>query len=89
MREYVVVLNKGVDYDQFWNEIENVSPADGFVPSRKVEIINNRDGSLRSCHYLLSDEEATTLQQDPRILSVEIPVDQRDDVQIGLFASQN
>jgi subtilisin family serine protease len=89
MREYVVVLNKGVDYDQFWNEIENESPTDGFVPSRRVEIVNNRDGSLRSCHYLLSEEEAATLQQDPRILSVEIPVDQRDDVQIGLFASQN
>jgi subtilisin family serine protease len=89
MREYVVVLNKGVDYDQFWNEIENDSSTDGFVPSRRVEIVNNRDGSLRSCHYLLSAEEATTLQQDPRILSVEIPVDQRKDVEIGLFTSQN
>ena len=88
MREYVVVLNKGVDYDQFWNEIENESDTDGFVPSRRVDIVNNRDGSLRSCHYALTAEEAEILAQDSRVLSVEIPVDQREDVKIGFHTTQ-
>lgn len=88
-REYIVTLNPGVDYDQFWNEIENLSPADGFVPSRRVDIVNSRPGSLRNCHYALTDREAETLRQDPRVRAVEIPPDQRDDIQITPFASQS
>lgn len=84
MREYIVSLKKGVDYDSFWNEIESVSDGDGFVPSRRVEIVNNRDASLRLCHYALTDEEAELLRKDPRVYDVEIPPDQRDDIEIGL-----
>jgi subtilisin family serine protease len=80
--EYVVSLNRGVDYDQFWNEIENMSAEDGFVPTRRVDIVNNRDGSTRSCHYSLTDTEAATLQNDSRVYSVEIPADQRTDITI-------
>jgi subtilisin family serine protease len=87
-KEYIVSLKRDVDYTAFWNEIENESETDSFVPTRRVEILNNRDGSLRSCHYALSDEEATTLRNDPRVYSVEIPPDQRDDVKIGLRAFQ-
>jgi len=59
-KEYIVSLKRDVDYDAFWNQIENESEVDSFVPSRKVEIINNRDGSLRSCHYSLTDEEVAS-----------------------------
>jgi subtilisin family serine protease len=55
-----------------------------FVPNRRVDIINNRDGSLRSCHYSLTDAEATTLQNDDRVYSVEIPPEQRTDIEIGI-----
>ena len=84
MREYIVSLKKDVDYDSFWNEIESASATDGFVPSRRVEIVNNRDGSLRSCHYALTDEEASLLKNDPRVYGVEIPPEQRTDIEIGL-----
>ncbi len=72
-KEYIVCLKRGVDYNQFWNEIENVSDTDGFVPSRRVDIVNNRDISLRQCHYALTDEEAEFLKNDPRVYSVEQP----------------
>ena len=72
-KEYIVSLNRGVDYDQFWNEIENESTTDGFVPERRVDIVDNRDASLRQCHYALTDAEAEKLRQDPRIYSVEEP----------------
>ena len=88
MREYIVSLKKDVDYQQFWDQIENDSQEDGFVPTRRVDIVNNRDGSLRSCHYSLTAEEALTLQNDPRVYSVEIPPQQRDDIKIGLTTSQ-
>lgn len=88
MREYIVSLKKDVDYQQFWDQIENESQEDGFVPSRRVDIVNNRDGSLRSCHYSLTDEEAKTLKNDPRVYSVEIPPQQRKDIEIGLTTTQ-
>ena len=72
-KEYIVSLNRGVDYDQFWNEIENESSTDGFVPERRVEIVNNRDASLRQWHYALTDEEAEILRNDSPVYAVELP----------------
>lgn len=88
MREYIVSLKKGVDYDAFWDEIESGSDTDGFLPSRRVEIVNIREGSLRSCHYALTDEEASLLRNHPLVYSVEIPPDQRTDIQIGFRGTQ-
>ena len=82
-KEYIVSLNRNVDYDAFWYEMENLSEKDNFVPERRVDIVNNRNGSLRSCHYSLTDEEANILRHDPRVYSVEIPPDQRKDIVIG------
>jgi subtilisin family serine protease len=87
-KEYIVVLKKDVDYDQFWEEIENLSPDDGFVPSRRVDIINERPGSLRSCHYSLTDDEAEILRQDPRVYAVEIPPNKRTDIELVRNAVQ-
>ena len=88
LKEYIVSLKRDVDYDRFWDEIENLSQTDSFVPERRVDIVNNRDGSLRSCNYALTDEEANTLRKDTRIYSVEIPPEQRDDIRIGLRGVQ-
>lgn len=74
-KEYIVSLKKGIDYDRFWEEIENLSPDDGFVPSRRVDIVNNRDLSIRSCHYALTDQEAEILRNDPRVAAVNLPPD--------------
>ena len=87
-KEYIVSLNRNVDYDGFWEEMENISSEDNFVPSRRVDIVNNRDGSLRSCHYALTDSEAEVLRNDPRIYSVDMPPDQRTDIKIGLRGVQ-
>ncbi len=84
MKEYNVILHKGVDYDEFWNDIE--SDTDGgklYIPNRAVQYTNERPASLRQCWYLLTDEEAEILRQDERVLSVEIPPEYRTDIQIG------
>ena len=88
LKEYIVSLNKGIDYDTFWKEMESETINLEFIPDRKIEIINNRDGSLRSCHYSLTDEEASALQNDSRVYSVEIPLTQRDDVVMGFKGYQ-
>jgi len=88
MREYIVALKKGVDYEQFWQEMENHTRNITAVPDRRVDIVNERPLSLRSCHYALDDSEAERLRLDPRVLTVEIPPQQRDDIEIAHLASQ-
>jgi len=77
LKEYIVSLNRDVDYNLFWSQMESETEGLLFVPNRRVDIANNRDGSLRSCHYSLTDEEADTLKNDDRVYSVEIPPEQR------------
>jgi subtilisin family serine protease len=90
MREYNVILKEGIDYDEFWNDIE--SDTDGgklYIPNRKVEFTNERPASLRQCWYLLTDEEAEQLKLDERVFDVEIPPEKRDDLKMILRATQN
>ena len=78
---YNVALNEGVDYDQFWSEIETAQAGGNYVPDRAVQIINERPASLRQCWYALTEEEAQTLRNDPRVFCVEFPPEFRDDIQ--------
>ena len=90
MKEYVVCLHDEVNYDAFWNDIESDTSANPLpnIPTRPVEIANEKIGMDRSCHYYLTDEEAAKLTADPRIYCVEIPPEQRDDIKIGYLASE-
>ncbi len=75
-REFIVSLKQGVNYDQFWDEMERTTNGHPYVPDHAVDIVNNRPASLLSCHYALTDQEAETLKLDPRVYSVEIPPEQ-------------
>lgn len=86
--EYVVVLNQDINYAEFWEEIENQSETDGFAPSRRVDIANSRNGMRRLCHYFLTADEAELLEQDERVMSVEIDVDQDDSIIVGNHSTQ-
>lgn len=89
-KEYIVSLKANIDYDQFWNEMETNTNQHPFIPDHAIDIVNVRPGSQRSCHYALTDQEAEILRSDPRIYSVEIPPQQRDDIQIALrYTSQS
>ena len=88
MREYNIALKAGVDYDTFWEEMENVLSGHPFIPDRAVEFTNERVASLRQCWYLLTDEEAEILKHDDRVYCVEIPPEQRTDIKIGRTARQ-
>ena len=88
MTTYNVALNEGVDYDAFWQEIETDGSGSVYVPQRGVDIVNERPTSLRQCWYELTDDEADKLRQDPRVYCVEIPPEQRTDIEIHNNASQ-
>jgi subtilisin family serine protease len=89
LKEYIVSLNSGVDYDALWNEIENDGSGSTYIPTRSVDIVNVRPLTQRACHYALSDEEAEKLRNDPRVYSVDIPDSQRDDIKITPYGSQS
>jgi hypothetical protein len=70
LKEYVVTANSKDCLDSLCEDIE--SPEGTlYIPNRKVDIANPRPMS-RSTHYYLSDEEATELRKDPRVLAVEL-----------------
>ena len=86
-KEYAVIVKRGVDITEVDADLA-ASTGDGPIPNRSVDVANPRPGSKRITHWMLTDEEAAALRNDERILAVEIPPDQRDDIKIGLRASQ-
>tara|TARA_B110000858_G_scaffold103307_1_gene118437 strand:+ start:16067 stop:17644 length:1578 start_codon:yes stop_codon:yes gene_type:complete len=87
-QEYIVVVHRGVDLSVVDAEI-SASTGSGPIPNRAVDVANARVGSNRMTHWMLTEDEATALELDERILSVEIPPELRDDITIGLNASQS
>ena len=88
-KEYIVILNKGVNYDQVWNDIESPTSGLPHIPDRQVAIINNHDAFDRLCAYALTDNEVEKLKNDPRIAGVEIPLEQMPGVEIKRATVQN
>ena len=60
-REYIVTLNKGVDYAQF-NQEMIASTGAGDIPNRTVDVADARQKSTRNTHYALTDAEAQSLK---------------------------
>ena len=90
MRTYNVILKKGVDYQSFWDDMELENDGGNlYIPNRRVDSPNLRPNSQRQTWYTLSDEEAETVRNDERVLVVEIPPEQRDDIIIGHHGIRN
>ena len=85
--EYVVVVHKDVNLEEFDAELA-ASTGEGPIPNREVKVANPRWGSKRMTHWMLTDAEVNLLKTDERVLTVEIPADQRTDITIGLHATQ-
>ena len=86
-KEYIVILNKGVDYDQFNAEMI-AETGEGAIPGRTVDVANARPGSYRMTHYNLTDEEAKALKSDDRVFDVHIPPENNPNLGIVHLASQ-
>lgn len=86
-KEYIVVVKKGVDLEVFDADLAS-DTGDSTIPERAVTVANPRLGSKRMTHWMLTDDEAQALKNDPRVLDVEIPVEQRDDIVIHPRAIQ-
>jgi hypothetical protein len=86
-KEYIVTLKKDVDPLAFRQDMvaQNMLP---YVPPKAVTVANERPGSKRNTHYLLTDQEALELENDSRVEAVELRPDLRDDIGIERIATQ-
>lgn len=74
LKEYVVTLHRFDDLESFYTDMETEG-GDLYIPNRVVDVANRRPIS-RNTHYMLSDQEAAQLRQDPRVLAVELTLEQ-------------
>lgn len=86
-KEYIVTLKKNIDPVDIHEKIVS-EYTDRFFPDRKVVVANARPKSIRNTHYYLTDQEAENLRQDPRVLAVELPPENRNDIEIVADAVQ-
>jgi subtilisin family serine protease len=86
-REYIVSLNKSVDYAAFNQEMIATTGA-GAIPSRSVDVADARPGSERNTHYSLTDAEAETLRNDGRVYGVTLLPELDATIGIGTRAKQ-
>ena len=86
-REYIVTLNENVDYEKFRLDMVQMN-AEPYIPERQVTISNARPASKRNTHYMLTEDEAGWLINDPRVFDVELNPQDREDIGIGNRATQ-
>ena len=70
INKVVVTLKKGVDVDAFIDEMVSTGNRTEFVPSRPVELYNEKPESLRNVDFVMTRSEALVLQNDPRVEGV-------------------
>lgn len=92
-REYIVTVKNGVDWQEIHDELCRDTSHDHsidshIVPDRSVDVVKEKPNNRRNTHYSLTPEEARQLFQDPRIEAVEIPPNQRGDIEIGLTGNR-
>lgn len=73
-REYVITLNSRDDLDSFYNDMETPG-GNLYIPNRAVSVHKRRPVS-RNTHYMLTDEEASIIRNDPRVLDVELSMEE-------------
>lgn len=81
MREYIITVKDPAVWDTgLWDELTVGGLGDNFIPSRSVEVLNERPFNDFCAHFNLTDEEAALIRQDSRIDSVELQADLQEGV---------
>jgi len=78
-KTYIIAMEKGEPKDQLKDEL-TAETGNDYVPERTVDVVEPRNGSTRHFAMALTDEEATTLRDDPRVNSVHEPIEWNDDM---------
>ena len=68
--EWIVTLHNREDLEDFYNDMETPG-GNLYIPYRTVDAANRRPIS-RNTHYMLTNEEAEELRNDPRVWAVDL-----------------
>lgn len=85
INKVVVTLKKGVDVDAFIDEVISTGNNSPYVPSRPVELYNEKPESLRNVDFVMTREEADTLAQDPRVQATRYGTKKENGIETTLF----
>lgn len=82
MNEYIITVKDPAVWDtSLWNELTVDGLGNNFIPTRGIDVINERPFNDFCAHFLLTDEEAQQIRLDPRIESVELKAELQEDVE--------
>ena len=70
LKEYTVTTKGLEDTDSVWDDLTTEGSSIETIPDRVVEIANERAINPRNTIYLLTEEEAQKLKEDPRVQDV-------------------
>lgn len=75
MNEYIVTCRSYEDLENLYDDMETPG-GNLYIPNREVELVHRRAIS-RNTHYMLTEEEAVEVRNDPRVIACERPASQR------------
>lgn len=81
-QEHIITVRDPAIWDTgLWDELTQDGLGNNFIPTRSVEVVNERPFNAHCAHFNLTNEEAEQIRQDPRVLAVELQADLQEDVQ--------
>ena len=81
MKEYILTCRSYEDLEDLYNDME--TPGGSlYIPDRAVELVHRRTIS-RNTHYMLTEEEAVEIRNDPRVLGCEITFKDSEIIKVG------
>jgi len=80
MREYIITVSDPKIWDEIWNTLTVDGLSDNYIPSRAIQVLNDRPFNDYCAHFNLTDSEAEELRNDPRLESVELQADLQEGV---------
>jgi subtilisin family serine protease len=83
MREYIITVEDPKVWDEVWDTLTKDGLSDNYIPSRGIEVLNERPFNDFCAHFNLTDEEAELIRQDTRFVAVELQADLRGGVEKG------
>ena len=87
MREYIITVKDPTIWDTgLWDELTVNGLGDNFIPTRGIQVLNERPFNEWCAHFNLTDEEAKQIRQDSRIATVELQADLQEGVKKGFLA---
>lgn len=96
MREYIITVSDPKIWDEIWNTLTVDGLSDNYIPSRAIQVLNDRPFNDYCAHFNLTDAEAEELRNDPRLESVELQADLQEgvykvlpEVKTGLYDKGN